>query len=97
MSIQLVMTADAEGYYLCDADGENETDAADWGLPVEYKGASYIAASEDGETVRLFKCAEVDPSEFELVSEPDDDDDDSDEEGEDAEEEEEEAEGVEIE
>ena len=72
--MQLVMTADEEGYYLCDENGDNESDAADWGLPVEYNGVSYVAASDDGETVRLFRCSEVASDDFELVSEPEDED-----------------------
>jgi len=77
--LQIVITEDGEGYYIANEDGSEESDACDWGLPVEFNGQNYVACSEDGETVRLFKCSEVGAGDFEAVSEdPDSDEDDSD-------------------
>lgn len=73
--LEVVITADGEGWYL--SDGENETgESVSWGDVLEFNGVLYRAdVSDDGDDVSLFKVIAMSESEYEAVSEPDDDDD----------------------
>jgi hypothetical protein len=71
--LEVVITEDGGGYYL--SDGNDECDeSAEWGVPIEFKGVSYLAdVDESGEHVTLAKVIDIAEGSFEVVSEGDSD------------------------
>lgn len=70
--LKLVVCEDGQGYFL--TDGEEESDSADWGVPVEFKGVKYLGET-DGETAALSVVSAVDSAQWEEIDEADLDDD----------------------
>lgn len=79
--LKLVVTTDGEGYYI--SDGDEESDAADWSVPVEFRGVRYLGET-DGETATLSIVTAVAMDEYETEEEGDDEDEEEDTEGVDA-------------
>jgi hypothetical protein len=59
---------DGDGYFV--TDGEEESDNADWSVPVEFKGVRYLGET-DGETASLSIVTAVDPGQWEEIDEAD--------------------------
>lgn len=71
--INVVITADGEGYYLSNATSETD-EAVAWGEMIEFDGKLYVAnVDESGENVTLYELKECAAGSYEAVAEEDGD------------------------
>lgn len=67
--IKGIVTADGEGYFV--TDGESESDAADWGVPVDFNDARYLGET-DGDVATLSRVTVIPAAEWEDEEDEDD-------------------------